>query len=50
MNFLLQISIGPVQRFISAARKTRDLLAGSELLVEITTAAAKAVEEAGGAS
>lgn len=35
MKQMLQISIGPVQSFISASRKTRDLKAGSELLVEM---------------
>jgi CRISPR-associated protein Cmr2 len=32
---LLAISIGPVQDFIAAARRTADLYAGSQLLVEI---------------
>jgi CRISPR-associated protein Cmr2 len=45
---LLQISIGPVQDFISAARRTRDLWFGSYLLSEISKAAAKAVKDAGG--
>ena len=38
--FLVSISIGPVQEFIAAARKTADLYAGSELLVKIVQAAA----------
>jgi CRISPR-associated protein Cmr2 len=45
---LLQISIGPVQGFISAARRTRDLWFGSYLLSEISKAAAKAVKDKGG--
>jgi CRISPR-associated protein Cmr2 len=44
----LQISIGPIQEFIAAARRTRDLWFGSTLLSEISKAAAKAVEDAGG--
>ncbi len=36
MSYLLAISIGPVQDFIAAARRTADLFAGSELLAEIT--------------
>lgn len=34
-EYLLRISYGPVQPFISASRKTRDLKAGSELLVRL---------------
>ncbi|GHV28332.1 type III-B CRISPR-associated protein Cas10/Cmr2 [Synergistales bacterium] len=45
---LLQISIGPVQDFIAAARRTRDLWFGSFMLSEISKAAAKAVDDAGG--
>src|ERR1051326_749628 len=45
---LLAISIGPVQEFIAAARRTRDLWFGSYLLSEISKAAAKAVHDAGG--
>lgn len=40
---LLAISIGPVQEFIAAARRTRDLWFGSHLLSEISKAAAKAL-------
>ncbi|MDR1620923.1 MAG: type III-B CRISPR-associated protein Cas10/Cmr2 [Synergistaceae bacterium] len=47
-HYLLQISIGPVQDFISAARRTRDLWFGSYLLSEISKTAAKAVKDAGG--
>ena len=39
--YLISISIGPVQEFIAAARKTADLYAGSDLLVKIVQAAAK---------
>jgi CRISPR-associated protein Cmr2 len=45
---LLQISIGPVQGFISAARRTRDLWFGSHLISEISKAAAKAVLDTDG--
>ena len=46
-NWLLQISVGPVQEFIAAARRTRDLWFGSSMLSEISKAAAKAVKDAG---
>ena len=45
---LLAIALGPVQEFISAARRTRDLWFGSYLLSEISKATAKLVNEAGG--
>jgi CRISPR-associated protein Cmr2 len=45
---LLVMSIGPVQKFISAARRTRDLWFGSHALSEISKAAAKVVSERGG--
>lgn len=48
MNYLLQISVGPVQDFISAARRTRDLWFGSNMLSEISKAVAKSVKENGG--
>lgn len=48
MNHLLAISIGPVQEFIAAARRTRDLWFGSYLLSEISRAVAKSVEKQGG--
>lgn len=38
--WLLEISIGPVQGFIAAARRSRDLWAGSYLLSELVRAAA----------
>ncbi len=44
---LLQLAIGPVQEFIAAARRTRDLWFGSYLLSEISKAAAKAVQDHG---
>jgi len=47
MKHLLSLSVGPVQEFIAAARKTADLQAGSELLVQITREAAKVVEQHG---
>ena len=48
MKYLLQISVGPVQDFISAARRTRDLWFGSNMLSEISKAVAKSVKENGG--
>lgn len=48
MSHLLAISIGPVQEFIAAARRTRDLWFGSYLLSEVSKAAANAVRDAGG--
>lgn len=48
MSHLLAISVGPVQEFIAAARRTRDLWFGSYLLSEISRAVAKAVEHEGG--
>ncbi len=47
-RYLLAISIGPVQKFISAARRTRDLWFGSYALSEISKAAAKAISECDG--
>lgn len=44
-KYLYVISIGPVQGFIAAARRTRDLWFGSHLLSEISKAAAKKVSE-----
>jgi CRISPR-associated protein Cmr2 len=43
--YLLAISIGPVQEFVAAARRTRDLCLGSRLLSEISKAAARAVND-----
>lgn len=39
-RYLLSLSLGPVQEFIAAARKTADLEAGSTLLAELVGAAA----------
>lgn len=44
---LLAIGIGPVQTFIAAARKTRDLWAGSKILSDLAEAAAEYLEEQG---
>lgn len=48
MSHLLAISIGPVQEFIAAARRTRDLWFGSYLLSEISRTVAIAVEAESG--
>ncbi len=40
MPYILALSLGPVQEFIAAARKTRDLWFGSELLSRTARAAA----------
>jgi CRISPR-associated protein Cmr2 len=40
-RYLIAISIGPVQEFIAAARKTADLYSGSQLLMDIVGAAAE---------
>lgn len=45
---LLALSVGPVQEFIAAARRTRDLWFGSNLISEISKATAKAVRDHGG--
>jgi len=45
---LLVIAVGPVQEFIAAARRTRDLWFGSNLLSEISKATARAVKANGG--
>ena len=47
-SHLYVLSIGPVQDFIAAARRTRDLWFGSYLLSEISRAAAGAIADAGG--
>lgn len=44
-DHLLAISIGPVQDFIAAARRTRDLWFGSHVLSEISKAAAKSIAD-----
>ena len=43
---LLAIHIGPVQEFIAAARRTADLWAGSQLLLEVVGAAAATFDDA----
>ena len=45
---LLALSLGPVQDFIAAARRTRDLWFGSFLLSEVSKAAAGALADRGG--
>jgi CRISPR-associated protein Cmr2 len=45
MSHLLAISIGPVQEWIAAARRTRDLWFGSMVLSEISKAAAREIEK-----
>jgi CRISPR-associated protein Cmr2 len=47
-SYLLALTVGPVQDFIAAARRTRDLWFGSFLLSEISKAAARAVRDQGG--
>ncbi|VTS00798.1 type III-B CRISPR-associated protein Cas10/Cmr2 [Tuwongella immobilis] len=42
-KYLLTITVGPVQEFISAARRTRDLWFGSMMLSEISAAVAHAL-------
>ncbi len=46
-QYLIEISIGPVQGFIAAARKTRDLWAGSYMLSEMVRAAGKCLLDRG---
>ncbi|MBE3584334.1 MAG: type III-B CRISPR-associated protein Cas10/Cmr2 [Limnochordaceae bacterium] len=46
-GYLLTLSLGPVQEFIAAARKTRDLWFGSHMLSEISKAAARALYDEG---
>src|SRR5260221_1422362 len=48
MKHLMIFSIGPVQDFIAAARRRRDLWYGSWMLSELSRAAAKAVLEQSG--
>lgn len=45
---VLAVAVGPVQEFIAAARRTRDLWFGSFLLSEVSKATARAVRHAGG--
>ncbi len=46
-KWLLEITFGPVQGFIAAARRSRDLWAGSRMLSEVARGAAKALRESG---
>lgn len=46
-QYVLTLSIGPVQGFIASARRSRDLWSGSWLLSETAKAAAKSLFEAG---
>lgn len=48
MTYLLSLSIGPVQEFIAAARRTADLRAGSQLLQQLTAHIAQEIEKQGG--
>jgi len=48
MSYLLSISLGPVQGFIAAARKARDLWFGSYLLGDLSREAAAAIQGSGG--
>ena len=45
--YLFTVSIGPVQDFIRAARRTRDFWAGSEILSEISRSVALELEKTG---
>jgi len=47
MPYILSISVGPVQDFIAAARKTRDLWFGSYVLSEVSRAVADSVAKRG---
>ena len=48
MTHRIDLSIGPVQGFITASRRTRDLWGSSYLLAFLTAHAMRGVEEAGG--
>lgn len=47
MPWLMTFSIGPVQSFISAARRTRDLWCGSKLLADLSQTAAQRLRDDG---
>lgn len=47
-TYLIELALGPVQGFIAAARRSRDLWAGSRLLSGCARAAGKALHEGGG--
>lgn len=44
---LLAVAVGPVQDFIQSGRRTRDLWAGSQLLSDISRAAAEEIRKSG---
>lgn len=46
-RYVLILSLGPVQGFIAAARRSRDLWSGSWLLSEISKASARCLQQAG---
>lgn len=46
-TYLIEVSLGPVQGFIAAARRSRDLWAGSRLLSDCVRAAGNALLDAG---
>jgi CRISPR-associated protein Cmr2 len=48
MRYLLTLSIGPVQDFIAAARRTADLQAGSQLLQQLAMHLAQHIQGKGG--
>ncbi len=48
MKYLLTLSIGPVQDFIAAARRTADLQAGSKLLQQLAMHLAQDIQDKGG--
>lgn len=47
MKYLLSMAVGPVQDFIAAARRCRDLWYGSRLLSDVSKAAARSLTEDG---
>lgn len=48
MQYLVSVAIGPVQDFISTARRTRDLWFGSWLLSELSASVARYIQAKGG--
>lgn len=46
-GYVLAVSVGPVQEFIAAARKTRDLWFGSQMLSDISLAVAQSLADMG---
>ncbi|WP_298819068.1 type III-B CRISPR-associated protein Cas10/Cmr2 [Chloroflexus sp.] len=49
IRYLFLVTLGPVQEFIAAARRTRDLWFGSWLLSELARVAAQQIEQSDGA-